>query len=46
MKLEWEAFSDVFSLANYVNENNVRRENIQEIIEIKSGFILLYWINK
>ena len=46
MKFEWEVFSNMFSLANYVNEHNIRRENIQEIIEIESGFILLYWTNK
>ena len=46
MKLEWQPFSNMSSLVNYVNENDIKRENIQEIIEIGHNVILLYWVKK
>lgn len=46
MVFEWESFPNISSLVYYVNKNNIRREDIQEIIETKYAVILLYWKKK
>ena len=47
MELEWEYFSEIHSLIDYVNKYDIKRENIQEIIRTSyNSFILLYWKKK
>ena len=44
MTLEWKFFTKGSALANFINENNIKKENIQKICITRfDHFELFYW---
>lgn len=44
MKLCSKFFSFIYELVDYVNENDIQKENIQEIIRTNGNvYLILYW---
>ena len=44
MKLKWEWFSDVYKLMRFIKENNIKREDIQQIcLRSNDSYELFYW---
>lgn len=44
MELEWELFSAPYEMANFIKENNIKRENIQAVfLNSSDDYELFYW---
>lgn len=43
MKLKDKCFDYAYQLTNFINDNNIPKENIQCIIPRYSCYILFYW---
>lgn len=44
MKLKWKWFSDVYKLMRFIKENNIKREDIQQIcLRSSDSYELFYW---
>ena len=42
-ELKWELFYSAKELCNFVNEQQIKKENIQSIVENSGVLVLFYW---
>lgn len=42
-RLKYQNFLTNYELVNFVNENKITQENIQNIILCKNALVLFYW---